>query len=947
MIDSTRSVCPTGLFCLLFVGITLSFFSPIALANDIVKRRIASEATAAQTDEAERRQRLVSLTRKINRYESRKAELIRRRIVREQGIESANRSVETFLGGLTLAGLGSGGSTVAVSSALAFAFTTVGQTIEERMYGGFRQPLIDMRTNDRQLYDELLESSPNSRDREVLIARALETSSVLGDVLRDTADPDQRSALIEYQADFVRYLRDSDLRDFENEAEVIQELGREFRQVRSDTAELATATRAFQARVETRLEEVETRQQTTEPEIARLGQVVVQQDRILTEHGRVLDMQGRQIDTHEARLDDLEGEIVDLDTAYVQLSSAVEFNQSLLYDALPTSAKIRALKNPEFLREYFTDDDKRQDVIERLEVQEEAQALLDTARNVQAGTQAIANILQRTGVLDNEDAGVAAGAVNVAVSAATLVGSVYTGNVLGVVVGASGLVTGVSNLFGGGDSNPGIGDILEGQLEIRRELLEARREIAEGVHSILVRVSEFEERTILAIEEISTSIQGVQWELGGLRVMLGEYSRLGVELATCEDFANRRTRYDGFVSERSVGYVPDVVTFATGELRTWDGLTQHYQTNAAQFRECFSAMRLLFSDSRIHGAFLMSTYTDDGGAGFLSNYIRPGFEPLTRILNRHYPLLTDGGIRTFCAILNSPLDYGGVDHRGYTRFASEPCGANDASNPFARLFGASGSNSPAGSRSWLLHPDALIHFTYLLLEVLPYYQMIDERGELLAAELVAYGDPGKDDMVEEEALETAYRLVNLAIAQQVLLTGDIFLPLVHRYLFSPLTSPTDRGEMIDVLTHNPLIARNYLVMQLHRELRLRTKQDYGDTDHVFVENLELYRDIFQSRDSGGSSNGKYEQLFGDYWEFSPTANEVVLRVGNGSGTDTVRFSLPTPSEVGSAIYSVSREYEYLVRLRSKIIDHVFRNDLELFSANDEEEFIRNGYFVWN
>ena len=346
----------------------------------------------------------------------------------------------------------------------------------------------------------------------------------------------------------------------------------------------------------------------------------------------------------------------------------------------------------------------------------------------------------------------------------------------------------------------------------------------------------------------------------------------------------------------------------------------------------------------------MSTYSDDDGVGFLSSYVEPGFEPLARILSRHYPLLADGetggGLRTFCALLNSPLTYDGIDHRGYTLFASEPCSPRDASNPFEILFGAGGPNIP-GSGSWLLHPDALIHFTYLLLEVLPYYQIVDEEGELLTFDGVAYKEPRRDRQVEVEALETAYRLVNLAITQQALLTGDIFLPLVHRYLFSPLTSAAHRKEMIDVLHHNRLIARNYLVMQLHRELRLRTRQDYDGADDVFFENLKLYQEIFQSRrNAGGNSDGKYEQLFGNNWEFSPTANEVVLRIGDGS--DAVRFPLPTPSEVGSAIYSVPREYENLVRLRSRIIDYVFRNDLELFPADETEEFVgKNGYFVWN
>ena len=930
-------------FCLLL--------STDLVAADLNMRRLASEASDAQPPDSRRREQL---DRRFIKYERRRANLLNNGL----GLAKLPKPRPD------MGKLGRGLEFLKLLGEMENAFWS----------RNFQRELGELRARDIELYREVLGSRMGSFERARLVRQALPT-----DMSCDDCSAEQRLDLLKYDLEKTqRYL----VLNFEDHAAIgvgeggigrdtALRLGREFRKRDSRIANLSEKTRNLQDQLTTQLERTEFQVEGIESGVARLGKAVVQQDRILTEHGDILNMHGELIGKHELRLNDLEGEVIDLDRAYGQLSDDVQFNQTLLYDALPVSAKIEALKNPRFLMERFPNEEERQEVIDRLKVQETAQNVLSTTRDVQDGTHAVANILLQTGVLDPEDAKDAREIVDKASGLVSVGASIVTGNVLGVL-------TGVSSLLGGGGPAPNpqvmaaLDEISERQREMlqrQKQLLEGQQKILQGQQDILEKVKDFERQLtafegnmIAGFDEIRHSITEVQWEIAQLGQTFRAYSYLGVNLDNCEDFTKRRTRYR-FVSDRDREYVPEIVTFMTGDWRDWDGLRSHYEANRKEWKICFwDVMRTLFSASRIHQAFLMSTYTSDEGQGLLSNYVNPGFKPLVRLLARRYPLEAESTkpeerMRTFCSLLNSPLTYDGIDYRGYTLFANDTeryCRLDENSVDPVRTFYRDGDSKGLDSGPWLIHPDALIYLSYLLMEVLPYYQMTQEDGGLLTPNVIAHEEPKRDKIVEIEPVQTAYRLVNIAIAQQTLLTGDIFLPLIRRYLFAPSSDPDDRKDVISILKHNKFIVKNYLIMQLRRELQLRTKQNNSadQPGNVFADNMKLYRTIFRSRDADrdnyadlGRQDLRYERLFATYWEFSSDTNEVVLRLRNDPGAKVVKFPLPTPQEIFSGFYHVTREHEELVRLRGKIIDYALRNDLQLFSNGGD--FVQDGYFVWH
>ena len=332
-------------------------------------------------------------------------------------------------------------------------------------------------------------------------------------------------------------------------------------------------------------------------------------------------------------------------------------------------------------------------------------------------------------------------------------------------------------------------------------------------------------------------------------------------------------------------------------------------------------------------------------------------------------------MRTFCALLNSPLSYAGIDMRGVTMFQTASCTGTETNDAFNTLWVRDGASRILAPDAWLLHPDVLVELSYLMMEALPYYQMTDEQGELLDVDTVAAGVSGRPEdkgrTLETELVETAYRLVSIGIAQQVLMSGDIFLPLVSRYLFSDTVRPTERNEMVDVLCHNPTLARNWLVMEVRRQLELGANRPTA-----VAENMELYARIFESRGRRAAARFRSRDTSScclrtgcsrrrrarrppclmrqgtNSWSSgrrgrpkprpAPGKRRTPARAASTRGAG--ENSDADPEEVSTEYYSAPRGYLELARLRSAILEYALRNDLKLF---DGAEFVRNGYFMWH
>ena len=596
------------------------------------------------------------------------------------------------------------------------------------------------------------------------------------------------------------------------------------------------------------------------------------------------------------------------------------------------------------------------------DLRREAEDLVDQVSQLDSSGRAVIRMLATTGVLDSEESRRLQSGLDTVVGVGSAWAGLTMGNPMLVVGGAANAITGVTGLFSDGEPSgeaalltellegqqallEGQELLLRGQSEMRREIAKTHLAVLDSQEDVLTALQDLHvqltERIGSGFTRLGEAIREIRLESGQLAVLTREYSQLHGFLAGCANFLDsRRAQHGEFFRVRREFYSalqPWAGRF--GQFTSWRVLDEHYRAFAGQWTECMTAMQDVFSTEasrRIHPVFRLAAYPAADGGTMMSSYVDPGATPLVRFVDRHYSLgYGVGGVGTVCALLNSPGSYRNIDFRAY----SSECGDAPLADPFGSLRAETGT---VAAGRWLLRADAVVYYVKLLLEVLPYYQLRDQDQEaiLRTASDVAFGRPERPRGEEVAVVEAAYRLVSLAIAQQALLSGELVLPLVHRYLWAEGVEQRDRNWMVDVLAHNPLIARNYLVMQLGRELRLRSG------DGGLGSRTGRYRRIYErlGREIGSSEGNRegYQSLFASYWEFAAGSNAVLLR-SDEVGADGTAVDLPTPDELEAGVYGMTREYWELVQLRGEVIEYVYRNDMEIFGG---AELVGDGYWVW-
>ena len=280
------------------------------------------------------------------------------------------------------------------------------------------------------------------------------------------------------------------------------------------------------------------------------------QDQVLyvTDHGRIYDQGGVVVGEHTATLDQLSDDIVELESSYADLLNRESFIEGLVFEALPPAAKIRALKNPAFIPAGLNPA-KRQELLERLEIQEDVAELVGTTADYHSLAASSLNILATTGIVPAENASVARSVVDLTASAVVTAASVYTGNVFGVMAGVSSMLTSGVRAFGSGEPGRSTDEmLLAGQRDILDGLRVVHGEVVETGRQLRRRIVALEEAVVGGLYDLGASIGGVQAEVAQARLAVERYSELQNSLWACHDFLDRRTRvlYGGFERDRSV-----------------------------------------------------------------------------------------------------------------------------------------------------------------------------------------------------------------------------------------------------------------------------------------------------------------------------------------------------------------------------------------------------------
>lgn len=172
----------------------------------------------------------------------------------------------------------------------------------------------------------------------------------------------------------------------------------------------------------------------------------------------------------------------------------------------------------------------------------------------------------------------------------------------------------------------------------------------------------------------------------------------------------------------------------------------------------------------------------------------------------------------------------------------------------------------------LLQPDHVIEAIGSLEAMAPYLDVRDRRqvnyilytAEDLDGQAAALD---RNSGILEGKLNTALATLNIAIAQQVLLSGDYLIPNIAEIVFSPQVSDL-RNNLIVALSKNPVLARNVLVYWIDGQLSKNrllpervgadgkiwpSSQSVDGTAENWAYNLEYYDGLLAAGTLGSSN----------------------------------------------------------------------------------------------
>ena len=228
----------------------------------------------------------------------------------------------------------------------------------------------------------------------------------------------------------------------------------------------------------------------------------------------------------------------------------------------------------------------------------------------------------------------------------------------------------------------------------------------------------------------------------------------------------------------------------------------------------------------------------------------------------------------------------------------------------------------------LLHPKDLITYLKYLIAV---GSDLDKAKE-------------KDNSVKLEAIfNRALQSLNMAIAQQALLSGDSQIPYIADQIFRTPSSKEDRKKALILLENNSILATNVLLFEVDRQLRLkrdlpersvrgknfRTSLDIENSFENWLNNLERYDALYMRSEFGDKTCSPEDKQpdwgcvlsWNSKWPVSSDKRPYVkLSYEEGKKKRTFEFPLPSAERLQSRALQHTKNLQDLLEIRQKLFD---------------------------
>lgn len=573
------------------------------------------------------------------------------------------------------------------------------------------------------------------------------------------------------------------------------------------------------------------------------------------------------------------------------------------------------------------EDSDLQQLQDAAESQKLKQDIVDTTNDIANGVNAFATIAKGLGWKFAQKK-----EFNDAVKYTNVIASTVTNYLSRNPIGAINALAG--GLFGGGASaGPSAGGqqilakleemdvkldkLLDGQEKILASIEESTKQLMTISNKILQKSDKALEDLDLLIELNSNILDSIE-----------QYSEVPQKLGYCQDFINDMQKLNS-------SFVEFQKTFAQ-------------YTN--QYKNCQAVIDKLIPISsikkdRIHPYFNIAMSSERDATGKVSpqlNKVRNDFRPLLKVLwsidglpydRSKWEIEEKYSVAKLVSALATPSDNFENLRTKSQQFSS------DADVVLQAIHKYGFSSDVDGVFLDLLDTKRIENTVNYLIYISPIKPLIDPESILNTPKLLTKDNLFKNKQYENDLRNQynyALQAVNIAIAQQTLLSGDLLIPHIHDIVFSPSQSEF-RDEILNALSRNDVLSKNLMIYSINNSLALKrnlpalewtdtycaSQLEQSNTETLYQCNLRYYQQAFCLKSN--SVNASCETSKPDLqtkWSYvlpegyRLEGSNIIFSLKDSS---TVKIKLPSASELSNAQLIRNKSIDRLLQLRHKLL----------------------------
>lgn len=436
--------------------------------------------------------------------------------------------------------------------------------------------------------------------------------------------------------------------------------------------------------------------------------------------------------------------------------------------------------------------------------------------------------------------------INEGVRIGTAVFNAFASFATGNYVGAVSAIVG--GLFGGGGSDPAaqrheqimsrLNAIYDNQIHMMQELHEIKQSLGEIMNN---------QKTILdtivnVYQTIESNHRSMLKEILVTQRMIGSLTALNISMAW-RDIDKLGSFIDQFDAAGHQSW-----SYKNGSFDTYDDLVQHFRHNNAHYSSGWHDAETVISSHDINAIFLMETYAAQTSK-LNEQWLNPSFLASFNSESEDSPELVSDisgqikavfwGIILRKAAMNLWLERyaSGNDHL-FEKGLVQGLNPTDKIGAVINRWGLANDQTEAGflvqlDVSWfkdnlssIVDPDAVIKVASWILQTHHYEDLIfrEENRAYTEEELLngrlANGKTIEFTRAASQTLFYAKRIVELALLQQSVTSGEGVLPVISYYIATPGADADKKRQALNLITYNLLLRRNWINQVIYDGLKV-------------------------------------------------------------------------------------------------------------------------------